>query len=287
MIMIVVTGATGALNGATVEHLLKRIPAAEIGVSVRDGAKAQHFADRGVRVRRGSYDDPAALRESFEGADQVLLVSQNDPHGDGVGLHRTAIEAAVAAGARRILYTGHQNVRSDSPFAPAREHAATEALLADSGTAWTSLRNSFYAHSLDWLLGPWRQTGVIAAPADGPVSWTDRADLAEAAAIILAGQRPFDGPVTLTARRAVTFDDIATIATQITGRDIRRVVVDDEQWIADQVAAGMSESMARMLLPFFEAARSGHFAEVDPLLAELLGRVPRTVADLLTDRVTA
>jgi uncharacterized protein YbjT (DUF2867 family) len=287
MIMIVVTGATGALNGATVEHLLKRLPADEIGVSVRDVARAQHFAGRGVRVRRGSYDDPAALCESFEGADQVLLVSQNDPHGDGPGLHRTAIEAAVAAGARRILYTGHQNARGDSPFAPAREHAATEALLAGSGTAWTSLRNGFYAHSLDWLLGPWRQTGIIAAPADGPVSWTDRADEAEAAAIILAGQRPFDGPVTLTARRAVTFDDIATIATQITGRDIRRVVVDDEQWIAGQVAAGTSESMARMLLLFFEAARSGHFAEADPLLAELLGREPRTVADLLTDRVTA
>jgi NAD(P)H dehydrogenase (quinone) len=40
--MIVITGATGALNGATVEHLLKRIPADQIGVSVRDVAKAQH-----------------------------------------------------------------------------------------------------------------------------------------------------------------------------------------------------------------------------------------------------
>ena len=65
-------------------------------------------------------------------------------------------------------------------------HAATEALLADCGVAWTSLRNGFYAHSLDWMLGPWRETGVIAAPADGPVSWTDRGDEAEAAAVILA-----------------------------------------------------------------------------------------------------
>jgi hypothetical protein len=76
--MIVVTGATGALNGATVEHLLGRIPAEQIGVSVRDVAKAQHFADRGVRVRQGSYEDPTALRHSFEGAEQVLLVSSND-----------------------------------------------------------------------------------------------------------------------------------------------------------------------------------------------------------------
>src|SRR5271155_5384576 len=103
--MIVITGATGALNGATVEHLLKRIPADEIGVSVRDVAKAQHFADRGVRVRRGAYADPAALLDSFEGADQVFLVSANAPSVDGVALARVGIDTAVAAGARRILYT--------------------------------------------------------------------------------------------------------------------------------------------------------------------------------------
>ena len=183
--MIVITGATGALNGATVEHLLKRIPADEIAVSVRDTAKAQSFADRGVRVRRGSYEDPAALLDSFEGADQVLLVSSSDPVADGVGLLRVGIDTAVAAGARRVLYTSHQHTGLDSPFFPARHHAATEALLAQSGVAWTSLRNGFYAHSLDWLLGPWRETGVIATPADGPVSWTERADEAEAAAVIL------------------------------------------------------------------------------------------------------
>src|SRR5258708_11421778 len=106
--MIVITGATGALNGATVEPLLKRIPADQIGVSVRDTAKAQHFADRGVRVRRGSYEDPAALLDSLEGADQVLLVSSNDPGADAVSLHRVGIETAVAAGAPRILYISHQ-----------------------------------------------------------------------------------------------------------------------------------------------------------------------------------
>jgi uncharacterized protein YbjT (DUF2867 family) len=174
--MIVITGATGALNSATVEHLLKRIPADQIGVSVRDTAKAQHFADRVVRVQRGSYEDPAALLDSFEGADQVLLVSSNDPAADGVSLLRVGIETAITAGARRVLYTSHQHAGLDSPFFPARDHAATEALLTGSGVAWTSLSNGFYAHSLDWLLGPWRETGVIATPADGPVSWTERAD---------------------------------------------------------------------------------------------------------------
>jgi NAD(P)H dehydrogenase (quinone) len=279
--MIVVTGATGALNGATVEHLLKRLPAEQIGVSVRDVAKAQHFAERGVRVRQGSYEDPAALRHSFEGAEQVLLVSASDPHADGVALHRAGIEAAVAAGAERILYTSHQGAGIDTPFPPGRNHAATEELLAASGVAWTSLRNGFYAHSLIWFLGPWQEKGSITAPVDGPVSWTDRADSAEAAAVILAGDRAFDGPVTLTARRAVTFEDVAAIATATSGRLVERVVVDDEEWIADQVAAGTPEPMARMMLTLFLASREGRFAGVDPLLAELLGREPRTVADLL------
>jgi NAD(P)H dehydrogenase (quinone) len=285
--MIVITGATGALNGATVEHLLKRIPADEIAVSVRDTAKAQSFADRGVRVRRGSYEDPAALLDSFEGADQVLLVSSSDPGADGVGLLRVGIDTAVAAGARRVLYTSHQHTGLDSPFFPARHHAATEALLAQSGVAWTSLRNGFYAHSLDWLLGPWRETGVIATPADGPVSWTERADEAEVAAVILAGQRRFDGPVTLTASAAVTFGEIAGMASELTGRDIRRVVVDDEKWVAGQVAQGTPENMARFLLGFFQAAREGRFAGLGPLLGDLLGRQPRTVHDLLAERLAA
>jgi NAD(P)H dehydrogenase (quinone) len=285
--VIVVTGATGALNGATVEHLLKRVPAEQIGVSVRDITKTQHFADRGVRVRQGSYEDPVALRHSFEGAEQVLLVSSNDPHADAVALHRVGIDAAVAAGAERILYTSHQGAGASSPFHPARDHAATERLLADSGVAWTALRNGFYAHSLGWLLGPWQQTNTITAPADGPISWTDRADAAEAAAVILAGDRAFDGPVTLTARQAVTFDDVAAKASKNTGRDVKRITLDDEAWIADKIAAGTPEATARMTFTTFQAAREGHFAGVDPLLAELLGREPRTVADQLADTNTA
>lgn len=97
--MIIVTGATGALNGATVDHLLERVEPATIGVSVRDPERARHLADRGIRVRRGSYDDPAALRHSFADAEQVLLVSSSDLDADVVNQHRTAIEAATEAGA--------------------------------------------------------------------------------------------------------------------------------------------------------------------------------------------
>jgi uncharacterized protein YbjT (DUF2867 family) len=281
--MIVITGATGALNGATTDHLLERLPAAEIAVAVRDPAKARRFADRGVEVRHGDYADPASLPAAFAGADRLLLVSSNDPEADAVALHRNAIEAAVAAGAGRIYYTSHQGAAPNTPFGPGRDHAATERLLADSGVPWTSLRNGFYAHSLAWLLGPWRQTGRITVPADGPVSWTAREDAAEAAAVILAAEDGYDGPVTLTAKAAPTFTEIAEIASELTGRAISAEVLPTDAWVADRVAAGQPEPMARFLLGMYEAAAGGFFAGVDPLLGTLLGREPRTVRDVLRE----
>ncbi|MFD4511237.1 hypothetical protein [Streptomyces sp. NPDC058457] len=61
-----------------------------------------------MRVRQGFCEDPATLQHSLDGAEQVLLVSSNDPHADAVVLQCVGIEAAVAAGARRILCTGHK-----------------------------------------------------------------------------------------------------------------------------------------------------------------------------------
>lgn len=279
--MIVITGATGALNGATADHLLDRLPAHEIAVVARDPAKARRFADRGVEVRRGDFAEPASLPAAFAGADQLLLVSSNDPRADAVALHRTAIGAAVAAGVGRVLYTSHQGAAPDSPFGPARDHAATEDILADSGLAWTSLRNGFYMHSLTWFLGPWRETGTVSVPADGPVSWTAREDAAQAAAEIILSEQVYDGPVTITAGAAPTFEEVATTASQLAGRPVRFEVRDPEDWIRAQVERGGDEHAARMLLGAYEAAAGGFFAGTDPLLRRLVGREPRTVAEFL------
>lgn len=279
--MIVITGATGALNGGTVDHLLERVTASQLAVVVRDTARAGRFAERGIDVRRGDYADPASLPAAFDGADQLLLVSSGDPGADHVSLHRSAIDAAVAAQVGRILYTSHQGAALDNPFGPARGHAATEQMLAGSGVAWTSLRNGFYAHSLTFLGGPWRETGRITVPADGPVSWTAREDVAEAAAVVLVSDGAYDGPVTLTATTAVTFEEVAGVASDLTGQDVRRVVVDPERWVAEQVAAGQPEFVARFTLGIYQAAHEGFFTGTDPLLADLLQRAPRTVRDVL------
>ncbi|WP_328582950.1 hypothetical protein [Streptomyces sp. NBC_00370] len=52
--------------------------------------------------------------------------------------------------------------------------------------------------------------------------------------------------------------------------------------MADQVAQGTQEFMARFQLGFYRTARQGGFAGVDPLLGKLLGREPQTARDVLS-----
>ena len=158
--MIIVTGATGALGSRIVDRLLERVPADQIGVSVRDVAKGSGLADRGVRVRAGDFTDPASLAHAFEGAEQVLVVSAAIRGGGAFEANSAAIDAAVAVGAGRVLYTSHQAASPDSLFPPQTVHAATQQYLAQTGAPFVALRNGFYASSLDIHLDSALATGT-------------------------------------------------------------------------------------------------------------------------------
>ncbi|MFJ4713880.1 SDR family oxidoreductase [Streptomyces sp. NPDC088785] len=280
--MIIVTGATGRLGRLTVERLLERVPATRVGVSVRDPRGAQDLADRGVRVRQGSFDDPASLDHAFEGADQLLLVSLDRTGEECVTGHRTAIDAAVRAGVGRILYTSQMGAAHDSRFQACRDHAVTEDLLRATGLPWTALRNGFYAASAVQFLEPARHTGDIALPADGPVAWTGHDDLADAIAAVLTGAGGFEGPTPpLTGGAALDFDTVARTASRITGRPFTRTVVPDGTFREQVLAHGAPAPVADLLTSVFAAARHGEFTAVDPTLAKLIGREPATFEALL------
>ncbi|MEJ2888842.1 SDR family oxidoreductase [Actinomycetospora aeridis] len=285
--MIVVTGASGQLGRAVLERLLDLVPAGRIGASVRDPEKVRDLAERGVRVRRGDYTDPSSLADAFEGASQVLVVSANVLGEEALRQHRTAIDAAVAAGAERVLYTSHRGAEPTSPMAPMADHAATEEMLRTCGVAWTSLRNGFYSSTVPMLLrGAWH-TGELRVPEDGPVAWTTHGDLADVTALALTGDM-FEGiSPPLTGPEALTMEDVAAVASEVAGRTIRRVVVSDDEYVADLVGHGVPETAARMLLTMFAASRRGDFAPADPTLARLVGRPATPLAEVLRSAVPA
>ncbi len=282
--MILITGATGQLGRLIVKKLIERLPAARVGVSVRDPAKASDLAALGVRVREGDFAQPESLRHAFEGAHQVLIVSSNARAlgGDALTQHLNAIEAAKAVGARRIVYTSHMAASATSAFPPMHDHAATEEMLRLSGLDWTALRHGFYASSGIQMLAEALKTGTLETAADGKFSWAAHDDLAEADAIILADEGRYNGPTPpLTGPEALDFGDLAATASDVLHNPVQRVIITDEAMRAKVAARGMPAHVADMVLGLYAAARNGEFAQVDPELEQLIGRRPMTMRDIM------
>lgn len=284
--MIVVTGANGKLGRAIVKSLLWFVPAEQITASVRSADKAGDLDALGVRLVQADYDHSDSLRHAFEGAKQVLLISSNAAAqgGDPLAQHGNVIAAAKDTGVGRIVYTSHMGASAISAFPPMHTHAATERMLLESGLAWTALRDGFYASSIVAMLRDGIEAGLLAFPEDGKVSWTTHADLAKAAAVILAQPGRFEGPTPpLTAEEALDLDDIAAIATNVIGRPVRRERISDPDMEARLTGRGLPRPVVQISLGLFRASRAGEFATVDPTLAVLIDRPTTRLGQVLAD----
>lgn len=282
--MLIVTGASGQLGRKIVENLLQQVPAERIGVSVRDPGRVADLAAAGVRVRQGDYDDAASLRHAWDGAERVLLVSSNAAAtgGDPLVQHRAAIEVARELNVHRVFYTSQIASSATSYFPPALTHAATEAMLAESGLPWTALRHGFYADSALGMNARGFASGVLAAPADGKVSWTTHDDLVAADAALLAGDQTIDGPTPpLTGLEALDLADLAVLAGEILAKPVSRQTLGDDEMLETARAAGVPAERLGIMMGYYHAARAGEFAGVDQTLAGLIGRPPQTMRDFM------
>lgn len=282
--MLIVTGASGKLGGLVVEALLSFVSADQIGVSVRQTGKLTALASRGVRVRQGDYEDADSLRHAWEGASRVLLVSSNvrTSGGDPLKQHKTAIAVAKEMGVERVFYTSQTSSSAQSHFPPARDHAATEAMLAASGLAWTALRHGFYADSAMSMNAHGFASGKLIGPQDGKVAWATHEDLAEVDAHLLAGHETFDGATPpLTGSEALDLADLAQLASTVTERTIVREQISEEAMIRNLESAGLPTPVMSVILGYYRAARAGEFAAVDPTLARILGHAPGLMRNVL------
>lgn len=263
--MITVTGATGNLGGATIAALLDTVPAGELTAVVRDPAKAADLAARGVTVRQGDYDDPESLRAAFAGTDTLLLVSSPDiTPGVRPRQHGNAIAAAAAAGVGRIVYTSA--IGADDGVGFLADHTATEALLRESGVAWTILRNTFYQHFLinPGLADAAEAGELVAADGGQPVNFASVPELAAATAAALTTDG-LDNTVHELRGPVFTLPELAETVAAVTGRPVAYRAVAPAEF-------GQGAFM-------WDLISSGLFAEPSTDLDKLLGRPATSLRD--------
>ena len=243
--MIVVSAATGELGRLVIDQLLERVPASGVAVAVRDVHGAADLADRGIQVRHGDYAQTDSLRGSFDGADQLLFISAPHENDGRVRQHQNVVDAARTTNVGRLVYTSGLGADLISEGGLA-DHHATERAIRDSGLAHTILRHPIYS---EFFINPglWGaiNSGELTSSSGGRgMNTALRADLAEAAAVVLTTQDQLGESYNFTGRRW-TFEELAQVLAEISGRTItHREVKEDEgimTMVGPAVRAGIFE----------------------------------------------
>jgi NAD(P)H dehydrogenase (quinone) len=282
MSTILVTGASGELGRQTIEFLLKRVPAGRIAALVRDERKAADLARQGVIVRQGDYTDPESLERAFRRVDKLLLISTS-MFSDATAEHGNVVAAAAKVGVRHVMYTGIQSAPASAFSIPVvtATNQATERALAESGMAFTLLRNGLYQDALPLMLGAIRDGAVRVPAGSSVVAAVARRDLAEANAILLAGDDHEGKSYTLTAAESVSLDEIAAIIGRARGQNVSYIDTPLDDYVAARVAEGLPAPVASFLAQWFVAIAKNEFAEASDDLARILGRAPLAARDFL------
>jgi NAD(P)H dehydrogenase (quinone) len=275
--IIAVTGATGGVGGRVARRLAERGVAQRL--VVRDPSRAPALAGAEVRQASG-YENGEEMRRALEGADTLFLVPAHE-HPDRVAVHRTAVEAAVAAGVRRIVYLSYIAGGPDSTFTFGHDHWATEDVIRTSGVpAYTFPRMNLY---LDFIPLMASDDGVIAGPAgDGRFAAVARDDIADSVAALLTDEGHDAETYDLTGPEALTMAEAAAEISRATGREV--VFRDEtlEEAYATRSGYGAPDWEVAGWVTSYGAIAAGELAGVSDDVRRLSGHDPMSLADFLS-----
>ena len=282
--MIAVTGATGALGGRVAARLAAAgdVP---LRLVVRDARRAPALPGAEVREHPGGYADPTGLTEALRGVETLYLVSAAEAE-DRLQQHLDAVDAAVAAGVRRIVYTSFVGASPDAVFTLVRQHAATEEAIRATGVRHTFLRSSMYADFVPFFATVEDGTAVIAAPAgQGRTGFVSRDDLADvAAAVLLDGSSALDGSsldgkaLEVTGPEALSMAEAAAVLAEVTGRPaVYREQTVEQAW-ATRRPSGRPDWEIEGWVTSYLAIAAGELSAVTDVVPRLTGHPARSVA---------
>lgn len=292
---IIISGASGAFGRAAAELLLDKIAPQDAVLLTRTPGRLVDLGARGADIRFADFDDPASLPAAMAGGEKMLLISTARV-GTRVGQHRNAVEAAVAAGVRHIVYTSI--IAADEPDNPAivkNDHRATEQIIESSGAAWTHLRDSQYAEA---IAGPMTIPALMAGGkpdncGDGPVAFVSRDDCVATAVGVLTQDGHENKAYVLTGPDLITIPQAMAMASEIAGKPIVVDPVDDDAMFAyfdglgaprhasDIVPDGPIPWSSDDMVTFGQSIREGYFAQRTDWVERITGRRPKSLRDVM------
>ncbi|MFD6446692.1 NAD(P)H-binding protein [Promicromonospora sp. NPDC060204] len=289
--LIVLTGADGRLGSRLAFRVAaagghQRLLVAGRGAAPRlpDGAPLPETEVVAIPTEA----DARALTSGFAEADAVFLVPGRERPGR-LARHRAAIDAAVLAGVRHVVYVSSIGAAPDAIASGARDDWLTEEYLRGTDLTWTMLRTSMFHRTPTFAVhdessGSGQQALLRAPAGHGRVATVSHDDVADVATAVLLDEDPgrhAGRAYHLTGPEALTFDEIAATLSAAVGRTIRYVPQTVEQARAQfyrSTATEVEDWITRC-----QAIEAGVLANVSPDVGHLAGRAARSFEVWLDD----
>ncbi|MBT2601104.1 MULTISPECIES: SDR family oxidoreductase [unclassified Oceanobacillus] len=277
---ILVTGATGKLGSKVVDSLLKKTPASELAVSVRNPNKAEGLRARGVEVRQGDFDHPETLDHALAGIDRLLIISTDGDNETRIRQHTNAVQAAERAGVKFIAYTSLANAtESKSIMAP--PHVAAEAAIIKTGIPYSFLRNNWYLENeMGSIQGAMAGAPWVTSAGAGKVGWALQQDYADAAAAVLLGNGHKNTVYELSGPHLTQEELAATLGT-VLGKEIPVQQVSDEKYGEIMKDLGLPDFAIPIVVGIQESIRNGVLEIQSNDFEKVLGRPITPIKDAL------
>ena len=280
--MIVVTGASGNVG----THVVAQLVAAGHPVRALSRKPAAQAA-RGVEWVDADFDRPESLVRALQGATRVVLISPAHPR---MRQHQVAVvDAAVAAGVRRIAKLSGLGAGPQAPIRLPQAHYAIEQHIERSGLAHSFVRPNLFMQVLLGSADSIAGDGVIYAPAgEGAISFIDARDVA--AVLVHEVLRDDVAPSVreITGPEALSYAQAAETIGGVLHKPVRFVNVEPAAAREGMLCAGMDPWLAEAFLELFEIYRAGHGAAVLAATVEsALGRPAATLARFVADHAHA
>ncbi|MBJ7470714.1 MAG: SDR family oxidoreductase [Solirubrobacteraceae bacterium] len=278
---VAITGASGGLGRRVAELLLNQMLPADLLLLTRTPDDLKDLAKRGVDVRKASFKNPTGLKADLQGVERLLMISA-DAGPKRLELQRQAVAVAKTAGVEHVVYTSMAQPSSDNPSFVVPDHAATEQALRESGMAWTFLRNNLYAEvAVSAAEAAIRAGKLVTNAGDGGTAYVSRHDCARAAAAVLATDGHEKTAYDITGPQAVTQAELASMVAEVTGESVELVGLPDDAYFDHLLDAGVPQEVADVMSSFGEATREGFLGKVSTDVADLTGKPPAALRDVL------
>ncbi|MFD3911832.1 NAD(P)H-binding protein [Streptomyces sp. NPDC058603] len=261
-LVIGATGTTGSRTAAQLTAAGHRVRAAGRRATPVPGAEPVPF----------DWYAPATHAAALDGADRVYLIP---PLGDSdpATVMLPFLRQARGAGVHRAVLLSSSAIPKGGPAVGAVHQA-----LPDLFEQWAVLRPSWFmqnftgthAHAVSI-----REDGIIrTATGSGRVGFVDAEDIAAVAVHALTDEHAPNTDLVLTGPEALSYDDIAAITTEVTGRPVvhRRL---SYEHMRDQLAALIPVEFATMLADMDRAIAEGAENRVTDTVQRLTGRPAR------------